>query len=472
MEYNIHYEIAASIFLVLLYVFHHIQYNTASIRNRYFKLLMLSILVADISDIIGCVTITYPQNVSLFTNYFINIIYYISSAMTTYILSKYIESFFDEKVVKKAYKIVNRSILATYALLAFTTPWHKFLFFFNENREYKHGFIYILLYIVPITFMFYSMLLLIINKKQITNRQFASLLSYVVIMQTATILQFVLFGKTLVAYFGAAIGAMILLFALETPDYQKLVKTMKDLEDAANAKSIFLANMSHEIRTPINGILGINEIALQETDDENMKEHLTDIKAAGENLLTIINDILDFSKIESGKLDIIPVTYEVSATVRALKTMLQKRADDKKLDLIFDIDKNIPQFLVGDEIRVRQILINLLTNAIKYTEKGSVTLKVRYEKASETSIMLKMDVIDSGIGISEENIDKLFSAFERFDLQKNRTIEGTGLGLRISKNLAELMDGSIKTNQQNLIMMAMKRIRYICQSSESLLQMM
>ena len=218
---------------------------------------------------------------------------------------------------------------------------------------------------------------------------------------------------------------------------------------AANeAKSSFLSNMSHEIRTPINAILGMNEMILRESNEESTLTYSQNIKTAGNTLLGIVNDILDFSKIEEGKMNIVPVDYDLSATLKDLVNMIRIRLDAKKLKLIQDFDINTPRFLHGDEIRVKQIITNILTNSAKYTERGSVTFKVSYDKipSEPDSVMLNVSVKDTGIGIKPADMDKLFSKFDRIEENRNRNIEGTGLGMSITKELLEMMGSSLNVS--------------------------
>jgi signal transduction histidine kinase/CheY-like chemotaxis protein len=215
-------------------------------------------------------------------------------------------------------------------------------------------------------------------------------------------------------------------------------------EEANKAKSEFLSNMSHEIRTPINAILGLDEMILRETSDEQTKKYAIDIEHAGKSLLNIVNDILDFSKIEAGKMEIIPTNYHLNSLVNDLVNMISKRAKDKNLALNIDVDKTIPNLLFGDDVRLKQCILNLLTNAVKYTEKGSVTLKVKGEKSGSEHINLTISIIDTGIGLKEEDLPKLFTAFQRIEESRNRTIEGTGLGLNIVQNLLGLMDTKLE----------------------------
>lgn len=243
---------------------------------------------------------------------------------------------------------------------------------------------------------------------------------------------------------GAMISMILILImftrsAIKSAENREL-KVEKDAAlQASKTKSEFLSNMSHEIRTPINAVIGMNEMILRESRDENILEYAENVRIASNNLLGIVNDILDFSKIEAGKMEIIPVEYELSSMMNDLVNMIQKRAEKKNLQLIVDVDKNLPTILFGDEIRIKQVVTNILTNAVKYTEKGSVTLSVSYREKTADVIRLKFSVRDTGIGIKPEDIQKLFTAFERIEEERNRTIEGTGLGMNITQRLLDLM---------------------------------
>lgn len=223
---------------------------------------------------------------------------------------------------------------------------------------------------------------------------------------------------------------------------RKEKRSQQEAEAANMAKSSFLANMSHEIRTPINAILGMNEMILREEKDPAIRGYAGNIQASGNSLLSIVSDVLDISKIESGKLEIIPVDYEVNSLISDCCNMAAGRAKAKELELLVECADNVPMKLCGDETHIRQIIMNLLTNAVKYTEKGTVKLIVS-GSFNDGGFVLKVDVSDTGIGIAEENLPQLFTQFQRFDLQRNRNIEGTGLGLSIVKRLCDLMSGTI-----------------------------
>lgn len=217
-------------------------------------------------------------------------------------------------------------------------------------------------------------------------------------------------------------------------------------EEASRAKSDFLANMSHEIRTPINAVLGMNEMILRECRDGHILSYSENVKAAGKTLLGIINDILDFSKIEAGKVEIIPVEYHLASVLNDLVNMIQIWATEKGLMLVLDFDRNMPERLFGDEVRIKQIITNILTNAVKYTEQGTVTFSVSCERFQDEpdSVMLRVAVKDTGIGIQQEDKEKLFAEFTRIEEKRNRNVEGTGLGMAITQSLLKMMGTSLQ----------------------------
>ena len=256
----------------------------------------------------------------------------------------------------------------------------------------------------------------------------------------------------------------MLYFSLETTDYHELIKSNEKLRiaeqdaiKANRAKSDFLANMSHEIRTPLNAVLGMDELIINEIrpekiiDDssvERIKGYADNIKDAGQILLSVINDILDLSKIESGKMEIKEEPYTLHTMAGEVDTMIRIKAEQKELHYIQQIDPSIPDRLIGDELRIRQVMINLLNNAVKYTDKGEVRLEMTSESISEDRINLRISVKDTGIGIRSEDIPYLFGDYKRLDEEHNRKIEGTGLGLAIVKRMVGLMNGQIDVSSE------------------------
>ena len=226
---------------------------------------------------------------------------------------------------------------------------------------------------------------------------------------------------------------------------RKLSDAAIEANQANDAKSYFLSTMSHDIRTPMNAILGLNEMVLRDSHDETVIGYSENIKTAGNTLLGLINDILDFSKIEAGKMEIVNVDYSFVSALNDLVNMVQNKAKDKGLIFNMDVDNDIPSILNGDEIRIKQVITNILSNAVKYTKEGSITFSVGYEKIEEKpdSIILKISVADTGIGIKPEDMKRLFKAFERIEEKRNRNIEGTGLGMSIAQSFLVMMGSQL-----------------------------
>ncbi|MCR4690700.1 MAG: response regulator [Lachnospiraceae bacterium] len=238
------------------------------------------------------------------------------------------------------------------------------------------------------------------------------------------------------------------LIRLQKESNAKLVEAARQAVSAGNAKSQFLAQMSHEIRTPINAVLGMNEMILRESEDKEIVEYAGNIKTAGRTLLSLINSILDFSKIEDGKMEIVPVQYETALLVGNLVNSILQRAKDKNLVFRTEIDRLLPSVMYGDDVRLTQVIMNLLTNAVKYTEKGCVTLRIVREEIREDEVSVYVEVKDTGIGIKPEDQGKLFETFTRLEEDRNRTIEGTGLGMAIVTRLLDMMGSKLNMESE------------------------
>ncbi len=223
----------------------------------------------------------------------------------------------------------------------------------------------------------------------------------------------------------------------------ELEEEVRVAQRAKESQASFLNNVSHELRTPINAVLGLDEMIVRESREENIRQYANDIQSAGKSLLALVNDILDSSKLEEGKMEILPVEYELGSLINDIVNMIAVKAKDKGLEFKLDVDEHLPHILYGDEIRIKQVIVNILTNAVKYTMEGGFTLDLGFRKLTDDDIMLTCSVADTGIGIKEEDMDKLFSRFERIEESKNRSIEGTGLGMNIVQQLLGLMDSEL-----------------------------
>ncbi|MBQ0027311.1 MAG: response regulator [Lachnospiraceae bacterium] len=462
MRFDVHYAIAGLVIYILVLFSLCVQYDNK--QNSVIKLRQLieCLFMADLFDIISAYTIAYVDRFPIWTNYVTNTAFFLFETSCMALLPRYIRYLLDPENGKKClFDNINLGVVIVYGITCVTTFCTKLVFYF-DGTAFRKGPLYNVAYILGIYFMLYSFVRLMQYKSSFSKRQFYTIVGFILMTVLGSIFQFMVPGSVFVLYFIFSIASYITLFGLETPDYIKLEKAMLELkrserqlqdavkkaEAADEAKSVFLANMSHEIRTPINAVLGMNELISREATDENIRNYSDDIADAGQSLLSLINDILDFSKIEAGQMELSNTDYELSTLIREVNNIIKHRFEEK--GLAFEIKNNpeIPNGLYGDDVRIRQILFNLLSNALKYTDKGMVTLDVDYNKIDEENIELVFTVSDTGVGIKEADKESLFISFKRINMENNRKREGTGLGLNITKTLVEMMHGYIDVKSE------------------------
>ncbi len=460
--YNVHYEVAACCFLAMMYIFLIIQYTDPSKRAREFRGLVLISLLGTVLDVITAVTISYGSFIPPAFNIIINTVFFLSFSELGYRFTHYVthcvysgdEPIETGIVLKTAYVLHN----SMFVINLFT----GITFTFNEDGEYIKGPAYPLNLLIPLFFALYSGYIIMYKKNSFTRRQKICTLCFIVLVVMGPLLQLFFFPDVLLGMFTVAVAIFIMQFSLETPDYKALVHTMNELNvtkekaenasiqaiEANRAKNDFLANVSHEIRTPINAIINMNEMIMRESIAPSVKEYAVHIQTASNNLMNMINDILDFSKIESGKMELTEQEYQLSTVLFDVINMIKVKAQSKNLEFNINVDEKLPNNLTGDDVRIRQVLINLLNNAIKYTLNGSVTLNITKFSKNDNTITLKIEVRDTGMGIRESDLPDLFSDFKRLNLKETRHIEGTGLGLPITKSIVEQMNGRITVESE------------------------
>ncbi|MCR4591475.1 MAG: response regulator [Lachnospiraceae bacterium] len=455
---HISFSLAAFVFSVVLYILVCALDDGQSHKNLKFKTLTVTIVIGNFISILDNIfrdSGIFPTPVWI--KLLLLLLVYLANILLTYYMALYMESFFREFKYKKLFFKINTGLMISGIILTAAFYAGQFIFYRGEDVVLMVPLAarVILGYVYELYYLIYAITLFIIFSKEVSGRaRMTSVAAFVVVIGSVLFELLNTFGVgsgILYNYFGAVLGLYIFYIGVETPDYRNLLQTLNDLDTAKQAadeanrsKSDFLANMSHEIRTPINAVLGMNEMISREAEDDTILTYSENIENAGRTLLGLINDILDFSKIEVGKIEIIPVDYDLSSCINDLVNMISDRAEKKGLILNLDFDRKMPRFLRGDEVRVKQVITNILTNAVKYTEKGSVLFSIGFEKTEEPdSVILKVSVKDTGIGIKPEDIPKLFSEFERIEEKRNRNIEGTGLGMSITKRLLELMGSSL-----------------------------
>lgn len=465
LVYNVNYEVAAILFLIVMLIFMWMQYADSTESAKSFRRLLIVLIFTNMMDILTAIDISYADKLPYWFNMFSNMCYFMAGSVLLFMYVNYIRSF-CRKNTGKVNIIVSNIVFGLFSLLQIVNLFTGLVFDFKDN-VYVHGPVYYSGVTYSVFMILNALYIGLRNFKFINRRQRISIIAFSSFEILGSLIQALLLPNVLVGMFSGSLAFVVIMFALETPDYKKLEIAMEQLressellahakaeaeeakieaEEANRAKSSFLASMSHEIRTPINGVLGMNSIILKESTDPKIREYARNVDNAGNGLLSLINDILDFSKIESGRMEIVPVEYELSNVLSACYNMVFLRAQDKNIDLLFENNKTIPNRLYGDEVRIRQIIVNLLTNAIKYTEEGLVMLTADWETVDMDTMNLIVSVKDTGIGIKKENLDLLFSAFQRVDEKRNRNIEGTGLGLKITKQFLDIMGGTIEVD--------------------------
>lgn len=614
MLYDLDFAIAGLLILIILFVLVSTRYNRKMSTIVELRKLIFFLILADSFDLITAVTVSYSAMVPLWCNYLLNVIFFELEVICIYHFPRYIHAIINSPK-KSLYYHFNTLVLVLFAIICASTPVTRSIFYFDNNLKYQHGFLYFLIFAIPLYFLISSFLNMIINRKAFRNRQFYTIIGFILSAIAGPFFQILLPGNRIIDYFALSIAAFLAVIGLETPDFLRLEQALNELENHKNmlekakqneeernkvihemtktaswslhmdadhnvvdafwsdeffwmlgyerdeiaeqttlwsdslhpddaqastdaflqglnglkpydityrlrnkngqyhwyrgtgelkineethtssyhgiiqdindekikeeltneklivldkleksqnalqeavlkaesadkAKSDFLANMSHEIRTPINAVLGMNELIIRESTESNIVGYANNIADAGNSLLSLINDILDFSKIEAGKMEITPSDYELSVLLREVNNIMNLRFQNKGLQFKIRNIPVIPNHLYGDEIRIRQILINILNNALKYTDQGSVSLDVGFNKLDDNKINLIFKISDTGVGIKKEDLDNLFKSFTRIDLEKNRKKEGTGLGLNITKSFVDLMNGTIEVKSE------------------------
>ncbi|MBR1485918.1 MAG: response regulator [Synergistaceae bacterium] len=457
--FNIWIEVAVIPFLAVMVFFLFARYGTNNVINKRFRALTTTTFFAVILEIFSTMLVEGWGHERI-VNLIILTFYYFITNLNAYYLMRYIEAYVNVK--DKKFDNFNRFLIVVSIVMLFfnTIPgFSGFFFIVSSDGAMSNGTYNTLCRSVfVIYFVVIALYIQMTNKDSYTDKKQYFIFNLLVgILVVANITQYMFLRMTLFTYAVSCLVLCVMFFYYESPTYRRMHTVEKELEDArvqveqstritnaANkAKSNFLANTSHEIRTPMNAILGMNEMILKESKDSEIHQAALDIRKAGNHLLSIINNILDISKIESGKMELYQTDYHLWQLLRDIEEGHFETIHKKNLEFVLDIDKSIPEHLYGDEDKIRQILNNLIENAVKYTSKGKITLKVNGSLEAHDKFKLRMAVIDTGIGIRAEDLGKLFQSFERVNLNETQNIQGAGLGLTLVRYLVELMEGKV-----------------------------
>ncbi len=416
---------------------------------KWFSLLLITAVVQLLFDIGSVYTVNHLETVSPFLNRIVHCFFMTLMLVLFFMAHKYLEALIEEEKGERIHRI--KYVAVPVVIAFFSLCFLPIRYIETPKGNYSHGPAVFGVYVCVAWSISMIARLLIKHKKYIPAKKRLAVM--IAMLSEAPVAIFQIFIPTsLISCLGLTLFIIGLYMTVENPDARlvKLLEKETKRADVANqAKTNFLANMSHEIRTPINAVLGMNEMILRESKEHNIKEYAMDVQGAAKSLLSIINDILDITKIEAGKLTIIPSEYDFSSMIHDVINMISFKAKAKELDFKVIIDEKIPSILKGDDIRIRQILVNLLNNAVKYTHEGKITLEAKLLPCVQDNMVhISFVVKDTGIGIKEEDIQKLYIPFERIEEKRNRNIEGTGLGMNITMQLLALLDSKLKVESE------------------------
>ena len=441
-------QIGCVTLLLFIFIMFGLMKKKKSRMHTLFGIILSVGILEIIFDIVTVYTVNHLETVSPLLNTIVHRIFLWLMILYMCLVYVYCVALVEEK--RKARLGISKLAVTVLLIATLGVVFLPLYYVETPITNYSFGPVAFVTYGSAAVYIIIALWMVIKYWKILEYKQKTALL-IAIITQILVLLYQAAVPTALITSFAIAIVGVGLFLSVESPDsilIEKLDEEKRRADAANNAKTAFVANMSHEIRTPINSVLGMNEMIMRESSEDNIREYAGDIQYSAQALLGIINDILDIAKIETGKMEIIPVSYNLRDFLYNIVNMMSLKARTKDLDLEAVVDENLPNMLEGDDIRIRQVLINLLNNAVKYTHSGKVSLHTELESFGKGKVKIKFTVKDTGIGIKEEDIEKLFVAFERIEEKRNRNIEGTGLGINICVQLLEMMNSSLQVESE------------------------
>lgn len=452
MKFNYDFYIASTVVLAVLLVYRLSVPKVNNLASKAFSVFLVLCLMCCAADMVSGAIFMQKFRYNIPLNYAGQIISFSSQHLvpTTYFFYMMVLARDIEKFTKRQIFWAIPGIMVQ--ILIYTTPITKYVFQYTGEEGYQRGPMMWFLVLVALFYLMFASIEIIIRGKGLGRRyQFISAIFFVISIGCLIIqmihAEYVLLGAA------SAVGCLIMQLTLQNPQMikeanEKEVAARILAEEANRAKSAFLANMSHEIRTPMNAICGMAEILGKSNLNSVEKEYVQTIQEASKRLLGIIDDVLDFSKIDAGKVELISEEYNFPQMITGVEDIIAARLHGKDIRFEINIQGEVPKTLKGDIGKVHQILLNILGNAVKFTNRGKIVLDISFHKVSQNKTKIKFLVTDTGIGIRQEDMGKLFNQFSQVDTTRNRKVEGTGLGLVLSKRYANLMDGDVTVTSE------------------------
>ena len=452
--YNVDFELCAVILLIVFFISFLFSKPIKNDASKAYIILVVLTIITTVLDIATAIMSNRnriePINDILI--YSMNIEYFLLIIANSALFFQYMLLTFGRKdLLRGVYGFLTWLPIILGGAITISTPYTQWIFYFDDQGVYTRGPLYSIVVWLPYVYMLLCAIATVHERKKVSATKINACIIYIALLAICGIAQVVFLPHVLLTTAGACAGAIILYFAHQAPDAYYLISEVESLkkskhfmEKQANEKETFFGTISHEIKNPIHVIMGMNELILEETKQESVAGYAEQALAAGQTLQVLLNDILDFTKIGTGNMKIVEDDYELEILLNDLVALVYSGNKSDAIEFRMKVSQDIPSVLYGDRVRIHQVIMNLLTNALKYTNEGSITLSVYVEPLEEQYVALHVEVEDTGIGIPKEEIETLFSVYKRVDAKRVHSAEGVGLGLFIVQQLLNLMGSSLQ----------------------------